>query len=184
MAQTDIKELFRRAFGYEPPENFSLERAPERLEYASSSLGGNYYDTDLYGREFFLPVKLDKYLLPFAVISIYCRKNIVSTQMPERQGSVIEQISVDNHIIGIKGILVNDDNTYPEKEIISLKNLFEKNESLTIQSVLTNIFLNGAFDHKVVLKSLTFPSNAGIENAKPYEMELEADMIFDLKNIV
>ncbi|MEJ7821979.1 MAG: hypothetical protein WKF85_06635 [Chitinophagaceae bacterium] len=41
MAQTDIKELFRKAFGYEAPQGFSIEHALDRIEKAGSSLGGN-----------------------------------------------------------------------------------------------------------------------------------------------
>lgn len=177
---TDIKELFRRAFGYEAPDNsYVIEQAPARKE--TGNLGGHYYAVDMYGREFFMPVTLAEILLPFAVISINCKKTIVATPMPERQGSVHEQISVDDYVINIKGLLVSEDNAYPEDSIIELQKLFLRNEAVTMRSVLSDIFLNGKFEHRVIIKSLSFPAVSGTENVKPYEMELESDMIFDLE---
>lgn len=175
----NLSDIFHQAFGYEmPKEKFVIEQAPGRADKAS--LGGRYYDTDIFGREFFLPVQLDGYVLPFAVVGVTCKKTIVSTAMPERGGTVKELISLDDYLINIKGILINDDNTYPESEIIDLHELFLKNESVNLQCVLTDIFLKGSFGQKVVIKDLKFPTVTGIEHAKPFEMELESDMIFDL----
>lgn len=180
MATVNISDLFRRAFGYETPESFSIEQAPNRKMV--SSLGGSYYAESISGVEFFLPIKLNNYLLPFAVMSVTCKKTIVSTPMPERQGSIHEQISVDDYVFNIKGIAVSETNDYPEDDIMQLNKLFLLNEPLTINSVLTQIILKG--DPKVILTSLSFPANAGVENAKPFEMELESDMIFELKEKV
>jgi hypothetical protein len=179
MGEFNLKDVFRTAFGYDAPERtFTIDAAPGRLETAS--LGGRYYDTDIFGREFFLPVQLDGYVLPFAVVSVMCKKTIVSTPMPERGGTVKELISIDDYQINVKGIIVNDDNVFPESEIIDLHELFLKAESVNMQCVLTDIFLKGAFNQRVVIKDLKFPAVTGIEHAKPFEMELESDMIFDL----
>lgn len=175
MAEFNLSDIFRKTFGYEAPH----KQAPGRIEQAS--LGGRYYDTDIFGREFFLPVQLDGYVLPFAVVGVSCKKTIVSTALPERGGTVKELISLDDYIINVKGILINDDNKYPESEIIDLHELFLKNQSITMQCVLTDIFLKGTFKQKVVIKELKFPTVTGVEHAKPFEMELESDMIFTLE---
>ncbi len=202
MTEFDLNDIYRQAFGYQAPKGkftippasdypsegqriideaesaFKMETKTPRLERAL--LGGRYYDTDIFGREFFLPVQLDGYILPFAVVSILCKKTIVSTPMPERGGTVKELISIDDYQINVKGILINDDNIFPESEIIDLHELFLKAESVNMQCVLTDIFLKGAFNQRVVIKDLKFPAVIGIEHAKPFEMELESDMIFDL----
>src|SRR5207253_707355 len=96
-------------------------------------------------------------------------------------GTVKELISIDDYLINIKGILVNEENAYPESEIIDLHELFLKNQSIQLQCVLTDIFLKGSFEQKVVIRDLKFPAVTGIEHTKPFEMELESDMIYDLE---
>ncbi|MBN8834565.1 MAG: hypothetical protein ABS68_00275 [Niastella sp. SCN 39-18] len=178
-----LDNIYLQAFGTEPPladaNRFNIEAAPGRKN--TSSLGQPYYETDLLGREFFLPVRLDGLLIPFAVVGITEKKTIVSTPMPERGGSVKEMISVDDYLFNIKGILINDADEWPEAEIIALHKLFEKNESLILRSAITDIFLNGSAEHRVVVKQISWPSVSGVENAKPFEMELESDMIFNLE---
>ncbi len=188
MGELNFKEVFNNAFGYNPPAKVaSIEQAPERV--ANSNLGQPYYDTDLFGREFFLPVKLNGVLLPFAVIGCTWKKTFVNTAMPERGGSVHELISIDDFSINIKGILVNPDNVWVEDGVTDMFAIFKKNQSVTLRSALTDIFLSGKSDdkgkdeigHRVIIKEIKWPAVAGVEHAKPFEIECESDMIFDLE---
>jgi hypothetical protein len=189
MPDFKIDDIFKKAFGYEVPKGkFTLPTAPERKEV--SDLGQAYYESDDLGREHFLPVKLNNYLVPFAVVGINAKKTIVSTSMPERGGSVHEIISVDDYAINIKGILINDDNVFPEKEITAIHKLFEVNNSIELRSALTDIFLRGGNKdserlndllHQVVIKTVNYPAVAGVEHAKPFEITCESDMIFTLE---
>jgi hypothetical protein len=155
----------------------------------TSKLGQVYYDTDLFGREFFLPVYLNGYLLPFAVIGMKWKKTIVKTAMPERGGTVNELISIDDYVFNIKGILVNDANNFPEQEIIDLHTIFKINASVALRSVISDIVLTGKSNtrkddpegHKVIVESINWPEVSGIEHAKPFEIELSSDMIFELE---
>jgi hypothetical protein len=47
--------------------------------------------------------------------------------------------------------------------------------------VLTDLFLTA--DDRVCIKSLNFPEVKGIEDVKPYEMELVSVNIFDLTDL-
>lgn len=189
MGEFEIKDIFKKAFGYEAPPNFSIQPATDRKE--TSDLGQPFYGVDELGREHFLPVNINGYLIPFAVISITAKKTIVSTAMPERGGSVHEIISVDDYAINIKGILINDDNNFPEKEIAAILQLFEINNSVELRSALTDIFLKGgnkAEDntlqdqlHHVVIKEVKFPAVSGVEHSKPFEIDCASDMIFTLE---
>jgi hypothetical protein len=188
----DIGRLFGKAFGYQPPDNFHIDKqvlditktqfqipdAGSRVE--TSKKGLRYYAEDSLGREFFLPVWIDGYLVPFAVIGINCSKTIISTSLPEIGGSVKELISIDDYKINIKGMCVSQGNEYPEDDIQKLFNLFKKGKSLIVESVLTAIFLDGKFHQKCVIRDLKFPQLAGVEHVKPFELELESDMIFAL----
>ncbi len=188
--QFDIPGLFKKVFGYEVPQKLDLPAAPARLE--SSKKGQPFYSSDLYGREFFMPVTFEgsfvngsvstpfKWLVPFAVLSLSCRKTTVDTPMPERQGTVTELISIEDYIIGIRGIAIRPDNEWPEDEIIFLEQLFNINQSVTIRSALTDIFLKGEFNHKVIIKAINLAPNPGVQNAKPFDIECKSDAIFTL----
>ena len=82
----DFQQIFKDVFGYDAPKTFDIERKQ------TSNLGQAYYGQDLLGREHFLPVYLNKYLIPFAVIGMSCSKSFVNTPMPYRGGSVHELI--------------------------------------------------------------------------------------------
>lgn len=188
MAEFNLQDVFNKAFGYQPPDNFKIDaQAPAKA--VNGSLGSPYYANDLLGREMFMPVTFYpgatlfgaiELLIPFAVVSISCRKIIVSTPMPERGGSVKELITVDDYAINIKGIVVNDDNGFPEEQVKGLQAIFQLKYSMTMRSVLTDIFLNGAYNQRVVIKEMKWPAVAGVENARPFEMDCESDSIFDL----
>lgn len=181
MATFDLGNMFRDAFGYDPPvtQKPTIPQAPARLE--QSSLGQPYYASDIFGREFFLPVTLNGVLIPFAVLGMTWKKTIVETPMPERGGSVNELISIDDYQFNIKGILINDSNVFPEKEIIDQHDIFKVNASIVMRSVISDIVLSGLSEHKVIVKEVKWPTVTGIEHAKPFEMDLKSDMIFDLE---
>ena len=183
-----LSKLFRDAFGYEAPKSFTVPTATARKNV--SDLGQPYYGTDALGREHFLPVYLNKMLLPFAVIGISPKKTLVETPMPERGGSVIEIVSIDSYAINIKGILISDDNNFPEKEMMELEKLFKINASVELRSAITDIWLRGGTKedeklndmlHQVVIKEIPLPPVAGVEHAKPFEINCVSDMIFTLE---
>lgn len=191
MAEFDLKGIYKRAFGVDVPEGdfvvpadnahnevslFTLAKKDARQQ--ASLLGGMYYDKDVLGRELFLPVKLEGYVLPFSVVSVTAKKTIVSTAMPERGGSVKELISIDDYSINIKGIVMTDNGQYPDFLIKDIHGLFLENRALTMDCVLTNIFLKRG--QKVVVTACKWPAVAGVEHARPFELELESDEINDL----
>ena len=177
MAEFNIKKLYKKYFGIEPPP-FSIEKATGRTTI--SSLGQQYYADDLSGREFFLPVWFNEYLIPFAVIGMTWKKTFVDTPMPERGGSVHELISIDDYVFTIKGLLVNEDGEFPEKDIISLHEIFKINASVRLRSALSAIVLNGNFDERVIIRAVDWPVISGVEHVKGFEVKVESDMIFDL----
>lgn len=188
MAEFNLNKIFTDAFGYEPPTAaVKIEQAPARQEF--SNFGQPYYDTDLFGREFFMPVQLGGILIPFAVISCVWKKTFVSTGMPERGGTVKELISIDDYAITIKGILISVGNEFPEAQVLEQHHLFKRNESVELRSALTDLFLSGKSDaagndptgHRVVIKEMNWPEVSGVEHAKPVSITVESDLIFELE---
>lgn len=187
MALFDLGDIFFKAFGYDAPtadvSKIKLEKPAARKE--QSQLGQPFYLKDLSGVEFFLPVMINGLLIPYAVLGMTWKKTIVSTALPERGGSVKELISIDDYEFTLKGILVNQSNDFPDDDVMKLHDLFLKNESVVMRSVLSDIVLTGKGDdpngHKVVIKEVRWPEVTGVEHVKPFEMTLESDMIFDLE---
>lgn len=188
MAQFQLENIFRDAFGYEAPTTkFTIPQASARKEI--SKLGQPFWFTDTLGREFFLPVTINGMDIPFAVLGMTWKKTIVSTAMPERGGSVNELISIDDYTFNLKGILVDEEGNFPDGGIMSLHDMFQINASVVMRSVLSDIVLTGKsnnkkddpFGHRVIIKEMKWPATSGVEHAKPFEMDLVSDMIFDLE---
>lgn len=172
-----LADIFERTFGYQPPQPFRIEQATPRRE--TSSLGQPYYDVDDAGREHFMPVRLNGWLIPFAVVSITPRKLIVSTPLAERNGSVHEIISVDDYSINIKGLLADPGNDYPEDQVRQLYNIFMLNRSIELRSAKTDIFLRG--EDKVIVKEIPLPALPGVQHIQPFEINCVSDTIFTLE---
>jgi len=195
----NLNDIFNNAFGFTPkdrfnvkdevdimhppaaPSDFVLPPAITQRDNGYSQLGQPYYANDYLGREMFLPVVLEGFVVPFAVVNIVAKKTVISTAMPERGGAVKELVSVDDFIINIKGLMIEDENLYPEFQIKQLHDLFLVNGNLTLRSVLTDIFLKGEFEHKVIIKEVKWPAIAAVQNVKPFEIDCESDMIFTLE---
>lgn len=164
-------------------EEYQFEIAtPHLKEQLMSNKGVKYYAKNTLGNLMFMPVTLTPtggtdILLENTVISLTCKKTIVETPLVARRGTVKEEISINDWDIDIKGIIVGQKN-YPESEVDKLKELFEANEALKINNVLTSIFLNG--QEKVVVKSLELGDNRGMEHVQPFTMQLVSDTEFDL----
>lgn len=188
-----LEDLFEKTFGFTPADKFVVDKnvqsaqesnpfkidtAANRTEF--SSLGQPYYKQDYLGREMFMPVMLDGYLVPFAVVSVTEKKTLIETPMPERGGSVTELISIDDYLINIKGIIVEDEDKFPETQIKNIHELFLQNNSIELRSVITDIFLSGVFEHRVIIKEVKWPASPGVENAKPFEIDCKSDMIYEL----
>jgi Domain of unknown function (DUF6046) len=199
----DIKELFNTQFGFRPPANYTIEQQgkftqssgpggfqidaapPEQI---TGKLGGKYWEKDVYGREYFMPVYLNEVALWFPVISVIeLNRQVVETDMVERSGSVKEIISIDDIVINVKGLIVGINNQWPEQEFTQLCELFALNKSVPIKSVITDIAFNRAFGqgtqdaHMVVIKRVPITPKVGVKHVIPYEMNLISDTIFELE---
>ena len=171
-ASFDIQKIFKTSWGYNPPI-FDVSLQPD-----SSGNGVPYYGKGLYGRPYFMPVTLGDVELPNPVIRITSKKTIVETVMVNRVGTVKELIGQEDFRINIKGIIVSEDNSYPEEMIKKIHDLYSRNKSLEIMSALTDIFLYD--DNNVVITDINWPEMSGAQNIKTYEMNLVSDRSFDL----
>lgn len=198
----DLQQLYFRQFGSRPvvgalepspvPEAFNIrgQKPTENISALGSALTADYL-----GKEIWLPIKFfeldavefgaSELLLPFATIKISGSKTIVETPLAERSGTVKEQYSVNDYGINIKGFLIgyDDSRTYPifpEKEIQTLKKLWDVNAAVRLDNALTNVFIGN--DSRVVISAFDLPeSQNNSKHIRPFTMSLKSDSIFTLE---
>lgn len=139
-------------------------------------------DSTPQGVALFMPVAIGGLNLPNEPsLSFYVSKRLIETPLvgSRRNGSVIEQIGVENWQITIRGVAINYNSkkVYPEDAVKALKDLFYKNQSLKIECALTKLL--GI--ERIVLKDLSFPEMIGVQHAQAYEFKAISDEDFDLE---
>lgn len=202
MNQFDLNQLFFDTWGYAPtsikisdPDGSKNVRIPasgelrvnsNNLVNRKSQAGkyGEYYKQDIKGRMVFMPVTLDDVFLPYTWVSIAGSKRIIETVMTERRGTVNEIIQTEDYRISIKGFFIGHDGQFPVADIEKFRGLWEKNKSISLECIVTDIFLlspehNG--NDKVIIKNFDLVGNQGIEHVRGFEMELKTDQIFELE---
>ena len=155
--------------------------ATERQE--RTKRGSTLYKQDFRGRWYFMPVVFEhpdvgQVEIPYAVISVTGKKNIVETQLVGRKGSVKELINLDDYRITIAGFIQSTDGSYPEDEIVQVRDLYSVNESVELICALTDLILDE--DDKVVITDIDFPSTPGIEDGQVIRIECLTDKPFEL----
>lgn len=195
----DINTLFRTVFGFGRGKPFDQEKIIEREVNAAEPFPDQIESSDEEGTEFieirntidartplgtaiFMPVRLGGLLLPNEpTVLIQGRKRIVQTALTgsTRKGSVKELISTEDYQVTIRGIALNYDSmkVYPEDIVKDLNDLYLRNESLVIESALTNLL--GIY--RLVIEQITFPEMIGIQHAQAYELKCMSDEDFILE---
>lgn len=203
MARSDfsISGIFNSTFGINRGRPFDAEQAQQsavRREQAFDNLPASQDDegtefinmrntlsanNPVTGAPFFMPVSLGGITLPNEpTLLVIGKKNILETPLvgSTRRGTVKELISVEDYDITIRGIAINYASklVYPEDTVKQLYELFERNESLEIESALTNLL--GIY--RVVIRQVTFPEMVGFQHAQAYEFQCvsEEDFILEI----
>lgn len=180
LTQFDISKLADKVFNIKLPEYSLNKELALRSEPISGRYGSSpYRKADVNGRYYFLPVELGGVELQYPIVRMNRRKVIVETPVTERGGSVIEQVSKDVWKMTIRGFMVNHQGLFPEDMMYELLQLEDRDEALVIRSVITDLVLTS--DDRVVLTGIEFPEVQGVENVKPYIIELVSDSVFTLE---
>lgn len=201
MVQTEfsINNLLRDAFGIGRglPFDSSKVQEPEiRTEAAFSNVpvgddqeGAEFMQMRLSvnsslptGRPVFMPMRLGGIILPNEPsIIINSRKNIVETPLAgsTRRGTVKELVSVEDWSVTIRGVVINYNSVvvYPEDEVKALRDLYNRNEALEVESALTNLL--GVY--RLVIKEFLLPEMIGVQHAQAYQFICVSDEDFTLE---
>lgn len=188
----DLERLYNKYFG----QPYSVVMKTEEM----ASLSGDV-KTQYEGKTVWLPIKFFKLdelkgeekgvqvfglghnelLLPHCTIKISGKKTIIRTSLVQRRGTVKELYSVDDYVIEIKGFLINKKREFVDYEVNILKHIFESKQSICLDNVLTNIFLQKESGGRVAITSIDFPETKGEDVwIRPFSMNCESDNVFDL----
>jgi hypothetical protein len=113
-------------------------------------------------------------------VAVNLSKVIVKTPVSERQGTVKECFQTDDYKFTIKGFLIGKNRNFPEKEIYTLKEIFESTENIELHGGYPEIFLHESC--RVAIETLDFPEVQGkAQWIRPFQMTCLSDYIYDLE---
>lgn len=168
-------------WGYNALPLWGLEKTEPRRE--NSINGPAFYAVNNNGNEMFMPIWLiradgTRLLLQNTVSNLSNQVTIVETPLVNRQGTVKEEISINDWVISVKGVIVSADGDYPDEQVAELNEIYTLREALGIENARTALVLDQ--DEKVVIKSLKFTEIKGVRSAQAFEMEMVSDLPFEL----
>jgi hypothetical protein len=104
-------------------------------------------------------------------------KNIVTTPVQGRDGTVKEYISDGDYSIEVQGVLVSPNgNTYPEEDVNKLTQILRAKEPIRIISEFLDYF--GVSD--VVVTDYSFPQVQGFRNQQTFTISMLSDTPIEL----
>lgn len=116
-------------------------------------------------------------ILETAIGSISQERNIITTPIAGRNGTVKEYISDGDFVISVTGKIVDNGNKFPDDQVTDIANIFKvPNELVIVNSFLFN------FDIKnVVIKSYKIEQIEGAENLYNISIEMLSDDAIEVK---
>lgn len=158
------------------------DRDVRSIDYSSKQIAFN--KKSLYGLNIWFPIELWKssnkaITIDACTISVALSKTIVRTPVSERKGTVKESFNVDDYKFTIRGFLIGKNQLIPEAEILTLKELHETTEPVSLHGGYPELFLDESC--RVAVVSVDFPETTGKAPwIRPFTMIVESDFIDNL----
>ena len=175
----EVFDLFKLAFGTIPFESVNI---PEQDSISKS--GAPLIEATKFGTYHFCPVQLKEnesdagFTLQNSFISIQGRKRIVETELIGQDGNVKEEIGMDDYEITIRGVIINKEERFPEKDMENFVKWWKLRKSLIMVNAVADLFLDPA--DKIVIYDINWPDMRGIDYAQAYEFRAKSDKPFNL----
>lgn len=184
MARTNISQLYLQVFGVFGKRMPQFE-TEARVEEARSNGSIDTFSAkeqsernSIFGTPIFMPCKIDDYWLPNEpLITITGGKNIVKTVVAGLEGTVKEEISTNDKLIVIKGIITNDDSDdYPEADVSKIREFCDASGSRKIVSPICRIFSI----HEIAIESYNIFAIEGHQSQQAYQINAWSDRPVEL----
>lgn len=175
-------DLYRKHFGfigYPYPGTRAEQARVDILKQAASGVATQRAASAKYlGVPIFMPCTIDGWQLPMEpLIELGGSKTIVRTPLAGYDGTVKENMGLNDYDITIRGIVVNEDSDdYPEGDVLKLRQLLERKESLAIVSPLLGLFNIT----RIAIEDLKLPGEEGVLSYQPYQITGYSDFDVEL----
>lgn len=120
-------------------------------------------------------VQIEGMTFETVLMTVEQAKNIVTTQISGRDGTVKEYIGLDDFKITIQGLITGDNGQYPEAEVKSLLSIL--NAAVPID--VTSRFLTYFNITSVVVADYSLPQVEGSNSMQPFAITLLSDNSID-----
>lgn len=131
--------------------------------------------------------------IPNVIIEVNQSKNIITTPIQGRDGTVKEFISRGDYVITLSGIIngkmdeetgeVRDiGNVYPEDDVNKLITICEVPDSLDVTSTFLGMFLKE--DSRVVITDYNIPQQVGVRNFQTFQINMLSDTPINLNELI
>lgn len=160
--------------------------------------GGSFFEVNDINKEDPIPFPDDKgasglgLTIPNMIIEVNQTKNIITTPIQGRDGTVKEFISRGDYLISLSGIItgkmdeetgeVRDiGNVYPEDDVNKLITICEVPGSLDVTSTFLGMFLKE--DSNVVITDYNIPQQIGVRNFQTFTINMLSDTPINLNEL-
>lgn len=140
--------------------------------------GSRLWRKNVLGQWVFLPATLNGIELPNCLINISGEKEIIETNLVD-VGTVFEKVFTKPYEITIICTLLNDEGTWPETELKQMYELWMKDEALTLECALTDIYLQPT--KNFILKRKDLLSGEGEETVEVIQFSGRSNIDFELE---
>lgn len=188
MPEYNIPELMNRFFGLGGLRIYFPDTGPQKpvnlpgfenvkvMEVPSSEIR-SILGTPIYEQVTFKTPDGDYAIPDWPLIEIRQAKLVIKTAMQGRNGTVKEFISMDDHRVIIRGLLINhNEQAMPLKQVKDLYELFKINREMTVENELLNLL--GI--HALVLEDIAFPAVEGFIQVQPFTLKCVSDEPLEL----
>lgn len=178
------------------------EEEPDSTSYLGTPIfdpirikGGNFFRLDDIDKEDPIPYPDDDgaegfgLVIPSVIIEVTQSKNIITTAIQGRNGTVKEFVSDGDFAITLTGVIIgrNEDgevkdigNIYPDDDVKKLITICKVPDALT----LTSTFLNDVFGiNQIVITDYNIPQREATRNMQPFQISMLSDVPIDLEEL-
>lgn len=170
--------VYRAQLGSEPATG-GADFADQQGEETGSIVGGNFEDSphSWMGTPVFSDVQFpqdgeDTIKLDTVLIDVSQTKNIVTTAVQGRNGTVKEYISLGDYEVRIRGAIVTErSDAYPYNQVRDFHKLLIQSNLLKVVAEYLRLF----DIYSIVVKSFSFPQLEAMQNMQPFEITAISD---------
>lgn len=147
--------------------------AEEQLNIAGESARKSYLGTPVFADVAFPREGKPDFVLETVLVDVAMRKNIITTVVQGKPGTVKEYVSAGDYDVRIRGILVSQGNSqYPADQVRDLHQVLQRSEAIPVVADYLRFF----DIYNLVVTGYNFNQVEGYQNIQSFEITCISDM--------